>query len=390
MKVLLGQLNANGDCLYATILARQIKKDFPGCELTWAISSQCSHILKEVPYVDKTWEFSVSNHVDRENAWWALEKAVLRNQSGSKGFDKVVLSQISPGNFRNYDGTIRTSLLRAYEAPITVPIDNIIVLDDVEKNKVDDFVKINQIEKYDYRILVECSSSSGQSYVTPEFALEVAEKVNKELGNSCFIISTHENICIDIPHCFSASDLNMRENSALTHYCTMFVGCGSGLTAVATSTASKEIPNLQLLIGRTSVYASFFHDFRFYGKKTDRFIELADAPAEKVISVIKDCCLDGLEKARDNHHQPIPVTYDFYCELINQCLLEKHNYLDALQSLAITVQRYGWCEQLAIFGKKKILPFLLEDSLVTDPHEVEKREELLSYFERYDPAFKLA
>lgn len=28
-RILLGQLFKNGDCLYATVLARQIKKDFP-------------------------------------------------------------------------------------------------------------------------------------------------------------------------------------------------------------------------------------------------------------------------------------------------------------------------------------------------------------------------
>ena len=78
MKFLLGQLNANGDCLYATILARQIKKDYPGCELTWAISSQCSHILKGNPDVDKIWALNVESLADREKAWLALEDAVLR------------------------------------------------------------------------------------------------------------------------------------------------------------------------------------------------------------------------------------------------------------------------------------------------------------------------
>ena len=38
MKVSLVQLDANGDCLYATTIARQIKQDYPGCHLTWWIS----------------------------------------------------------------------------------------------------------------------------------------------------------------------------------------------------------------------------------------------------------------------------------------------------------------------------------------------------------------
>src|SRR5512138_3038540 len=40
-RVLLGQLEANGDCVYATTVARQIKTDNPDCHLTWAIGSRC-------------------------------------------------------------------------------------------------------------------------------------------------------------------------------------------------------------------------------------------------------------------------------------------------------------------------------------------------------------
>ena len=35
MKILLVQLFSNGDCLYATSVARQIKKDFPGHATSW-------------------------------------------------------------------------------------------------------------------------------------------------------------------------------------------------------------------------------------------------------------------------------------------------------------------------------------------------------------------
>jgi hypothetical protein len=50
--ILLVQLYANGDCLYATTLARQIKHDYPGCHLTWAISPSCKSIIDLNPYVD--------------------------------------------------------------------------------------------------------------------------------------------------------------------------------------------------------------------------------------------------------------------------------------------------------------------------------------------------
>ena len=43
--ILLVQLFSNGDCLYATTIARQIKQDYPGCKLTWAIASFCKDII---------------------------------------------------------------------------------------------------------------------------------------------------------------------------------------------------------------------------------------------------------------------------------------------------------------------------------------------------------
>ena len=51
-KILLVQLYSNGDCLYATAIARQIKQDFPGCFLTWAIADFCSNIISGNPYIN--------------------------------------------------------------------------------------------------------------------------------------------------------------------------------------------------------------------------------------------------------------------------------------------------------------------------------------------------
>jgi ADP-heptose:LPS heptosyltransferase len=55
-KILLVQLFSNGDCLYATAVARQIKKDYPGCHLTWAIAGFCKSIIANNPYVDEIME----------------------------------------------------------------------------------------------------------------------------------------------------------------------------------------------------------------------------------------------------------------------------------------------------------------------------------------------
>ncbi len=374
MKILLGQLGSNGDCLYATTLARQIKADYPDCHLTWAISSQSRQVLGCNPHVDEIWEWNTVNWLVHEAAWCALEEAVLRIQSGPDPFDRVVLSQIAPNNFRNYDGTIRPSVLRAYGRPITVPVDSVIVLNDQELERVDRFVRTNNISGYDHRILFECSSKSGQSFVTPQYCLDVARILTKRLKDCCFIFSTHEPVHSELRNGFSAHELGMRENAALTNYCSLFVGCGSGLTTVATSTAAKELPNIQILSSRTSVYASFFHDFEYWGKPTDRFIEMGDPPASAVADAIFTCCQDGLDAARGAHHRPLAVTFDFYLGMIDQWLVKRCKYLDALASVCVTIQRYGWDQQLVHYARKRVLPLTKFDPLGMDPKTREQTE----------------
>ena len=68
MRALIGQLGANGDCLYATTLARQIKADFPECELTWAVASACAHILVNNPHVDDVWVWKVDDWANLSTA----------------------------------------------------------------------------------------------------------------------------------------------------------------------------------------------------------------------------------------------------------------------------------------------------------------------------------
>ena len=354
MKILLGQLGANGDCLYATTLARQIKHDFPESQLTWAISQQCAHLLDNNPDVDDIWVWPITDWAGHISAWHALERSVLRNQQSIEPFEKIYLSQIVPGNLRHYDGTVRPSIFRAYPNKISVPIDSVIRLADSEQQRVEEFVAAHKIKAYEHVFLFECSSKSGQSKVTPEYALEVAKGVAQHSANTLFVLSTHETIDSDLDNVVSAKSLSMRENAALTHYCSMFLGCGSGLTVVATSSAAKPIPNVQILDAKKSVYASFFHDFQFFGLSTERFIEIGDGDPQKIIDVIVSFIESGLDETRVSFHQPIPVHFRDYIDRIEKWAIRQGKYMDALESLMHTVDRYGWCDELWRFGKSRV------------------------------------
>ena len=177
-RILLGQLGANGDCLYATILARQLRKDHPNAHIVWAISSQCAELLANNPDVDEVWTIPIQGWEHHETMWRVFEREALARYV-RRDFDHLLLSQIWPNNFRNFDGTVRPSILRSYGRPITVPIENVINLTPKEIGQVEAFVGKHHLNESTYNILFECSSKSGQSFVTPALAQEVARHLYK-------------------------------------------------------------------------------------------------------------------------------------------------------------------------------------------------------------------
>src|SRR5260370_26309115 len=109
-RILLGQLGANGDCLYATILARQLRQDHPRAHITWGISSQCAGLLRNNPDVDEVWEVPISGWDDHGMAWRLFEREALRaHQRRELGL--VLLLPILPRHFLHFDSTGRPNIL---------------------------------------------------------------------------------------------------------------------------------------------------------------------------------------------------------------------------------------------------------------------------------------
>lgn len=358
-RILIGQLGSNGDVLYTTTLARQLRHDNPDAYIVWAISSQCRHLLANNPDIDYIWEWKVAGWESHEAAWYSLERAILELlQLGS--IDRAYLSQIWPSNFQNFDGTIRPSILRAYGSEITVPIESTINLTAEEIENTHAFIASNGLRNRGNRILFECSSKSGQSYVSPQFAAEVAAGLAQRGVDCSIIISTHEQVP-PAPNIISARELGMRENAALTDACDLFVGCGSGLSVVATSPAARVIPNLQILKGSTSYYASFLHDFEYFGKDASRFLEMADIDAQQAANAIAAILESGVDSARREYAVPVARDFSFYISLIRLWLLERLRFAGALNSVWVTAERYGWDDQLLSFARREISPMALAD-----------------------------
>ena len=355
-KVLLGHLVSNGDCLYATTLARQIKEDYQGCHLTWGISSMCRSVIEENPFVDEIWEINVGKREDWAGSWYKFVQEAKKRQAEGE-FDEIFLTQIYP-DFEYYDSTIRPSIFRAYPNPITVPVQNILKLRENEVEKVKKFAEFYKLQECKHVILFECTPSSGQSMVTPQYAVNVSKQLLEILPDSKLILSTHIKIATGDERIIDGSVISLRENAELTKYCSLFVGCSSGVTQIALTDWAKPLPIIQILAGATSVYASVAHDFEYWGNSTEQFIEMTDTPAETLVECIRIALTKSFAEARKQFHQKIPIDFKAYLNYIRNFMMQFGKYGKVAQSVLYTTQRYGWHQQLKTFVEKEVIPQL--------------------------------
>jgi hypothetical protein len=266
------------------------------------------------------------------------------------------MPQLYPDNFRHFDGTVRPSQFRGYDRPITVPVDPVIYLTDNERANVARYVAEHRLAEHERVVLFECSSNSTQSHVTPEFAKAVAALTAQDGMEATFLLSTMMPLGDNLPaNAISAGGLTMRENLALLDHCSHFIGCGSGLTVVATCDQAKKVPNLQILDRKTSVLASFFHDFKYWNKPADRFIEMPDVSPARTVECLRRSFTAGHDEAVGEFHRPCEVTFEFLYS-ITTYLIERGQYLDAAESLAHTFRRYPERGDVRRFGRRNVLP----------------------------------
>ncbi len=336
---MLGQLNSNGDCLYATTVARQIKNDYPGCHLTWAIGSMCRSILDGNPYVDEIWEVPLASITEVAEVWPRFERAALsRKKRGD--FDEVFLTQVAPGNLHNYDGGIRSSIFRAYPYPITVPVSPVLRLSLNETENVRLFAETHQLADKANVVLFECSPKSGQSFITPDFALKVTRELFLKFPDVCVILSSNVSIHSTDERIIDGSVLSFRENAELTKYCSLLIGCSSGISWLCTSSWAKPLPMIQLLSSDANWFNSVVCDHKQFGLPTSSIIEMTDCPPAAVCQCVSSVFLEGVSAARQRYHEEIKIPFGYYGEI--QCqLIRKGEFIKAFSFLSTNIKKHG-------------------------------------------------
>lgn len=349
-KILLVQLFSNGDCLYATTIARQIKQDYPGCHLTWAIAGFCRSILEGNPYIDAILEI---NDVPKNDvaAFRRLKKRLYTEKRNGL-WKELFITQNMDENQAYYDGCIRTGIFRSYPHPVTVDITPVIRPTEKEKEKTCVFAKAHELENYQYRVLFEFAPQSGQLPITKEFAVKLAEKI---VENTDIAVILSSAIKINHPNkrIIDGSTLTLRETAALTFYCTHLIGCSSGITWISTSDHAKLLPMIQLVNPNTDWVNPVSRDFQRHGKSTDNIIDLLNLDQQNIICCLQ-LCLTDFPAAKRKYNEIIPVRFKTSKKIVYN-LICYFQFKAIIKHIKVNEEVYGnnWS-----FYKQVVLAFL--------------------------------
>ncbi len=277
LNILLVQLASNGDCLFATTLAKQIKEiDYPGCNLTWMIGENYKSAIYNNPYVDSVIEIPVRTFSEIQLYRNKIPE-LIQEAKKTQHFNHVFVTDLTIYNFHNWFGTIRASIFRNYPHPLKISPQPIIFLSQLEKEKVDEFCKINKITNSSYNILFECSPQSSQSRMNINTAMNIAKEIVLTNQNCKVILSSAISINTNNENIIDGSTISWRCNAELVNYCDLLIGCSSGISWLAQSNWCKTIPTIQIIDNNYTekrISASMKKDFEYFKINNFNIIEM--------------------------------------------------------------------------------------------------------------------
>jgi len=342
MRILLGQLGARGDCVLASIVARQIKNDYPRAIVTWAVGSNCVEIAKGNPFVDIVWEWNSCG--DAIQSWYAFESEALSRKASGE-FDAVYFTQIHPENYQNFDGTVRASIFRGYPKPITTSVQPVIRLGQNAIDHVTEFCIQHGVSSYKQRVLLECSAHSRQSFINTQFGVELAQQLTEKNSDIIVIISSDGELAYADKQIVDASVLTFVENAELIRQCNFLIGGSSGISWLCTSDWAKMPPTIQLLERSTSVYASMVHDHKYFGLPHEHVIEMTNCDVKSVVDCFQYATKNGFAVAKTIYHEELVPDFKFYGRTIKR-FIRTQQYSKARLSAKYSIGRYGYDRNL--------------------------------------------
>ena len=363
VRILIMHLVSNGDCLYATAIARQIKKDNPGCHLTWLISKKCSSVLINNPHVDELVEVEVGSIWDAGAEGWHRIKAEMVQSGFFKTFNQIYFTQFFPENIHHFDGTIRSTLFRSYTGGKVDEVTPELRLTRQEETNAEAFANRHGLSGFNKVVLFECSPGSSQSFVNPEIALGIAHKMVSEYPDMMVVLSSHLSFETNHPRILLANTISFRENARLANYCDLLIGCSSGITWLCTSSAvRRDLPMIQLLSKSKGIsFASVAYDLQHWGLEGNRVVEIFENDQTLILSAVRTFFTEGIKSCKLKFHEAIKPN-PFHLTTYFNMLAKRGRIVNALGLFNNFIDRNGWSFQLVM-----AIPYILLQGLFRVP-----------------------
>lgn len=356
-RILLYHLFSNGDCLYATVVARQIKHDHPGCHLTWAIAANCRSMIDNNPYVDEIIEITMNPNQDKEAEYYRhLDFFKIQKQDGV--YDEIITTQIIGNAFSNYDGCVSTSIYRCYGRPITVGYKPTLVLTDDEKQRAQEFVKQNNLQAYKQVILFECAPMSGQIKFTLDF-IENFTKIITKSGDVAVVLSAAKKIPLEIDGVFDGSQLTIRETVALSNYCSLLLGCSSGITWATTSIEDRQIPMVQILDKEAYIFNPPSIVFEKTNQSLNGIIEMYQLDMDQLVDCIQKIFKQDFLSVQKIYHQNAPQNFKIFRGIVHTLILNK-KFGSLVSFIKMNIKEHGYKRKMLLAISKGILLFPIQ------------------------------
>jgi hypothetical protein len=128
---------------------------------------------------------------------------------------------------------------------------------------------------------------------------------------------------------------------ALTHYCTLLLGCSSGISWAAISTAAKSLPMVQILAPGAYYFNPLSLTFRKLNRHTGMLLELVQFSKEKLGEIFSDIFREGFEPARRKHHQQVTVQFKLFRGIIHN-FLKKGRFSEIITFIRINLKENGY------------------------------------------------
>jgi len=333
-----------------TAVASQIKRDYPGCHLTWFIGDKYKSVIDHNPHVDAVISLPMSEWKGMNSDFNKIN-AVLTDVKMQGNYDGIFLTDLTlSGNMANYDGTNRSSMFRGYPNPITKGIQPVMRLVDSEIQTVTKFIARNKITSYKNVILFECSPQSDQSFVNKDFALRTAQEIVYQFPDTCVIMTGANLNFQEEPGIIDAGVLSFRENAQLANYCTLLIGCSSGITQICQSDwVTRKLPMIQLIRKDYHTNASLVQDLEYHGVDASHVIEMTECTPGQVLVCVVCNRTFGFEVARSVYHEPVEVNLaPYFCIMVGWGI-RNGRWNGMLKSFGLTFSRFGLNPRI-IFG----------------------------------------